>query len=59
MYRNHRLNVRLADAGYQWIEKQRLRFDVSAAEVIRAALVVASRHDDEVRAHIETVKELT
>lgn len=57
MYRPHRINVRLGDAGKGWLDQTRREHDVTEADVIRAALAVAQRHPTEVDDRIRTMKE--
>ena len=54
--KRHPLQVRLSDSGHRWIEELRREHDVTAADVMRAALAVAARHRDEVRTHLRTMK---
>lgn len=57
MSREHRVNFRLGEAGFKWLDNLRLAHDVHLADVVRAAMSVAARHNAEVIAILRTLKE--
>lgn len=55
--RPHTVPVRLSQAGFDAVEKARTEHDVSRADVLRAALAVASSHSEEMGRRLARIKQ--
>ena len=50
--RSEWVQTRVTPSGLTWIDNLRKKFDISKSQVVRAAMVVASRHQEELETYL-------